>query len=89
MVVQLNKWGNSIGLRIPKPYRDLLGLRQGTNVEVIIRDDSIVLTPVTSSTQLAEMAADIDLDLMISQITPDKVHGEIWNDSPPAGKEVW
>jgi AbrB family looped-hinge helix DNA binding protein len=39
----LVKWGNSVGVSIPKPIRDTLKLEAGNEVELIDKEDHIVL----------------------------------------------
>ena len=34
MKVKISKWGNSVGVRLPKRYADELGLRPGTIVDL-------------------------------------------------------
>ena len=40
---RLVKWGNSVGLSLPKPIRDSLDLEAGDEVEIIDKDDAIVI----------------------------------------------
>ena len=40
---KLVKWGNSVGISLPKPVRDSLSLHAGDNVEIIDTADSIVI----------------------------------------------
>jgi antitoxin MazE len=42
----LRKWGNSIGVRLPAHFVKILGMEEGTEVEVILNEDQIVLRPV-------------------------------------------
>ncbi|MGI0049492.1 MAG: AbrB/MazE/SpoVT family DNA-binding domain-containing protein [Nitrososphaera sp.] len=39
----LVKWGNSVGVNIPKPIRDTLKLEAGDEVELIDKEDHIIL----------------------------------------------
>ena len=71
MLVQLNEWGNSLGIRIPKKYRELLGLHKGVNVEILLKEKSMIVTPINEPSALEELAKDIDLDEMVSRITPE------------------
>lgn len=45
MVSRVAKWGNSQGLRIDKNLLQSLGLHIGDEVEVVKRDQTIVLRP--------------------------------------------
>ncbi len=40
---KLNKWGNSIGIFLPKPLRDTLNLEAGDEVEIEDKEDYIIL----------------------------------------------
>lgn len=39
----LVKWGNSVGVNIPKPIRDTLKMDAGDEVELIDKEDHIVI----------------------------------------------
>lgn len=43
MDINIQKWGNSLGLRIPKVILDELGIRNGDKVNLSIEDDHIVI----------------------------------------------
>lgn len=45
MVVKLNKWGHSLGLRIPKDIAEALGLDAGSAVEVIRTATGMLIVP--------------------------------------------
>lgn len=36
--MQVSKWGNSLAIRLPATVVEVLGLREGDNVEVRVRD---------------------------------------------------
>lgn len=40
------KWGNSVGVSLPKPVRDSLELEAGDEVEIIDKDESIIIKKV-------------------------------------------
>lgn len=39
----IQKWGNSLGVRLPKAFVDQLGLQDGSEIEIAVRDGEIVL----------------------------------------------
>ena len=41
MRVQIQKWGNSLALRIPKPFAEEANVRQGTVVSGVVLSDQI------------------------------------------------
>ncbi|HEY1933405.1 MAG TPA: AbrB/MazE/SpoVT family DNA-binding domain-containing protein [Acetobacteraceae bacterium] len=45
MSVTLQKWGNSVGVRLPKPMLAQLGLTEGAQVDVLIEGDHLVIRP--------------------------------------------
>ena len=43
MAVTLQKWGNSVGIRLPKPMLEQVGLKEGAQVDVLIEGDHLVI----------------------------------------------
>lgn len=79
MTTKVQKWGNSLAIRIPKEVAEQLSLEQGSDVEIQKTEDGIKLTPKKRKPTLEEMMA---------QITPENQHEEIdWG--KPEGREVW
>jgi antitoxin MazE len=46
MRVQISKWGNSAGIRLPKAITDELGLKIGQEMELIVEGHEARLRPV-------------------------------------------
>ena len=44
----LVKWGNSVGVTLPKPVRDSLSLEAGDQVEITDTEDSIIIRKTNS-----------------------------------------
>jgi antitoxin MazE len=65
MQVQVNRWGDSLGVRIPKDIADRVGLRAGARVEIESREDRIVIAPAISRYTLEDL---------LSGITPEAMH---------------
>jgi AbrB family looped-hinge helix DNA binding protein len=40
---KLIKWGNSVGVSIPKPIRDMLKLDAGDKVELVDKDGYVII----------------------------------------------
>lgn len=90
MLMHLTEWGNSLGIRIPKKYREFLGLNKGSEVEVTLEGEKIVIAPVASIERLSHMAHHIDLERMVNQISSENLPAEEdWESDAPQGKEVW
>jgi antitoxin MazE len=80
MKTQVQKWGNSLALRIPKAFAADLGLAQDTPVELSLEDGNLVIRP--SPTQRYELSS------LLTQVTEANVHGE-QNYGEAVGSEEW
>ena len=79
MKTKIQKWGNSLGVRLPKNITDQKALREGLGVFVVIRNNQIIIEPAEN---------EISLESVLSEITADNLHGETeW--STARGKEIW
>ena len=77
MQTVVQKWGNSLGIRIPSMYVKEFNLKNGNSVEIIEDNGNIVIVPPRKS-----------LDEYISRITIDNIHEAIETGSS-VGKEEW
>ncbi|GGJ94954.1 multidrug transporter MatE [Lentibacillus kapialis] len=75
----VQKWGGSLGVRIPKHLADRFGVDHGSKVEVSANNEGIFIKPVKKTPTLEEL---------MSQITEDNQHNEI-DFGKPEGSEVW
>jgi antitoxin MazE len=76
---QIAKWGNSLGLRLPKSVALEAQVDDGDTVDVSVKNGAIVIRP--SRPVYA-------LDQLVARITPRNRHDESdWG--PPVGHEVW
>ncbi|MBI3973733.1 MAG: AbrB/MazE/SpoVT family DNA-binding domain-containing protein [Chloroflexi bacterium] len=80
MRARVQKWGNSLALRIPKPYAEEIQLEQDAPVDLYIIDGKLVITPVIEpAAELAEL---------LEQVTEQNLHREV-DTGWPVGNEVW
>jgi antitoxin MazE len=76
---RIAKWGNSLGVRIPKAVAKKVGLDEGADVEVKISGRNLVLAPARREYSLNEL---------VVRIRPKNRHGETgWG--APVGNENW
>jgi len=79
MRVRIHKWGNSLALRIPKPFAAEARLGPGTAVDLSVRDGRLVASRVASRPTL---------HALLARVRPDNLHGE-HDFGPGTGTEVW
>ena len=79
MRTQVSRWGNSLGVRIPKSCVDELGLAEGVSVEVKVSGRLLTISAAQR---------EYSLETLVDAITAKNQHAESdWG--PPQGKEVW
>ena len=79
MRARIAKWGNSLGIRIPKTVAKEVGLDEGTNVDLRVSGKNLVLAPAHREYSLQEL---------VGAITPKNRHRETdWGG--PVGNESW
>lgn len=77
MEAYIQKWGNSLGLRIPLQWARQLNLHQGSTVNLELVDGKLIIQPPKYC-----------LDTMLSEITPKNQHHTQFNDDTK-GNEQW
>lgn len=77
MESKVTKWGNSLGVRIPRTLAEKVGLTEGTPIIFDAGEDAIVIRRKRHS-----------LEALLAQVTPENLHGEV-NTGRPVGREVW
>jgi antitoxin MazE len=80
MKTRVQKWGNSLALRIPKSFANEVGLQRETSVEVSMSDGKLVVTPVSKPKPT--------LKQLLAKITKDNLHHEV-DTGVAVGNEVW
>ena len=77
MQVQVTRWGNSLGLRIPKHVAAQIGLREGARVEVEADGDRLIVTTARPRYALADL---------LENVTPEAMR-EAFDWGPDLGRE--
>jgi len=80
MESKIQKWGNSLGLRIPKWIAEQVGVEAGSGVELSVKEGKIIVLP--------RRCKKYDLNGLLQAVTPDNLHGEI-DTGEPIGREAW
>lgn len=80
MRTRLQKWGNSLAVRIPQPFAKEASLEENSAVDVSLRNGKLLIVPVREP--------EYSLDDLVSRITKRNLHSEV-----PTGKsrgnEAW
>ena len=76
----IQKWGNSLAIRIPRAFAVDLGLEQDSEVDLYIDDGALVLRPKPN--------CPYQLDEFLAQVTEENRHEE-QDLGAPFGTEVW
>jgi antitoxin MazE len=77
---RIQKWGNSLALRIPKSFAAEVGIQRETPVEISLADGKLVITPVAIPKPT--------LKQLLSKVTKQNLHREI-DTGPAIGNESW
>jgi antitoxin MazE len=80
MKTRVQKWGNSLALRIPKSFALEAGLCEDAAVELSLVKGSLVVQRLAAEPPT--------LEELVRGITEENLHGE-WDTGPAAGREVW
>jgi len=76
---QVSKWGNSLGVRLPKSVAGEVQLGEGDTVQLSVDNGAIVIRPSRRR---------YSLDELVARITPKNRHDESdWGG--PLGDEAW
>ena len=80
MVTKIQKWGNSLGLRIPKSFAKEAGVKEGSAVDLSIQGGNLVIKTVRPLRY--------ELGDLLSDIREDNLHDEI-ETGESVGREGW
>lgn len=80
MQTKIQKWGNSLGLRIPRSFAKEAGVEAGSEVDLSLRNGDLVVKPARRKRYR--------LKDLVRKITPRNLHDEV-DTGRPVGREVW
>lgn len=80
MKTKVQKWGNSLAVRIPKIYAGEADVHSGDDIDIAIHEGKIIITPLK--------ARKYELKALLSGITKKNLHTEVDTGSP-LGVEIW
>jgi antitoxin MazE len=77
---RVQKWGNSLALRIPKSFAAEAGLTNNSPVSLSLVRGKLVIQPLPAERPT--------LEELLEGVTDENLHGE-WDTGPAVGKEIW
>jgi len=80
METKIQKWGNSLAVRIPKAFVEEAQLRQGGRVDISVDEGRIVIDP--------RVKPEYTLGDLLNGVTERNLHGEV-DTGAPVGREAW
>ncbi|HKL33312.1 MAG TPA: AbrB/MazE/SpoVT family DNA-binding domain-containing protein [Tangfeifania sp.] len=80
MRAKIQKWGNSLALRIPKGYAQDAKLENNSEVDIHLEDKQIVIKPVVLQNK--------SLEELLAGVNKSNIHNEVKTGSAQ-GNEIW
>jgi len=77
---RIQKWGNSLALRIPKSFAAEIGLGQNSSIQLMIKEGTLVVTP--------EREPQWRLEELLEKVSEANIHRE-WETGSAEGDEIW
>jgi antitoxin MazE len=79
MKTRIQKWGNSLALRIPNFFASEAGLAEDAPVELSLVEGRLIVQPLAQP--------EPTFHELLQRVTAENLHGE-WDTGPTVGKEV-
>lgn len=79
MQTKIQRWGNSLGLRIPRSFALEAGVEAGSAVDLSVHDGDLVVKPARRPTY--------HLRDLLRRVTASNLHGEV-DTGDPVGREI-
>ena len=79
MVTRVQKWGNSLALRIPRSFAVQAKVAAGTAVDIAVEKGQLVVRPVLQRYRLRDLLKAVDARNLHKEVQTGR----------PVGREVW
>ena len=80
MLAKVQKWGNSLSLRIPKAFAAEAAMEEGSTVDISVGNGEIIVKPVR--------ARAFRLQDLLSEVSKENLHDQV-EVGAPQGREIW
>ena len=79
MKTTVQKWGNSLAIRIPKNITKDTRLTEGSDLNILVDNGNIILSPSAKEYSLTEI---------LKHVTNENIHSEV-STGDQTGREIW
>jgi antitoxin MazE len=79
MVTRVQKWGNSLAVRIPQSFAAQAKVAAGTAVDIAVENGELVVRPVRQRYRLRDL---------LKAVGARNLHSEVQT-GRPVGREIW
>lgn len=80
MRVQVQKWGNSLAIRIPKSFAKETKIERGSVVDLSIIEGQLIAKPLSEH--------EYSLEELLAGVTQENLHAE-FDTGDAVGQEIW
>lgn len=80
MQVRVQKWGNSLAVRIPKPLAEDAEVTEGTVLNLAVSKGRVVATPIRKEK--------LSLKQLLARVDKKNIHMDV-DFGSPVGREIW
>lgn len=89
MTTTITKWGNSRGIRLPKPFLESINLRDNDAVDITTENEKIIITKSTKTKTLKQRVEEFygkDFETVLEE---NPYEYEEVDTGQPVGPEIW
>jgi len=80
MQTNIQKWGNSLAIRIPKAFTKETGIKDGSTIDITLEDGKIIVKPLK--------VMKYSLNDLLKKVNKENLHNEI-ESGDSIGNETW
>ena len=80
MLTKIQKWGNSLGVRIPQTFAVDAHVKAGSTVDISLEKGALIVRPIRRRRYA--------LSALLEEVTSENLHEEVTTGAP-LGREVW
>jgi antitoxin MazE len=76
----MQRWGNSLAVRIPKSFAAEIGVEQGSPIDISLQHGQLLISPLPPPR--------LRLEDLLAEVTEENRHAEV-EVAGPLGREAW